>query len=77
MKCAATPALAIAEPGRLPLKSGSEPGVIIDRTIHWGRNDAHFRLAAAAAVTVAFSLSASAQDKFEVKVAEFVGPQHS
>ncbi|HXM80340.1 MAG TPA: TRAP transporter substrate-binding protein [Burkholderiales bacterium] len=35
-----------------------------------------FRLAAAAAVTVAFSLSASAQDKFEVKVAEFVGPQH-
>src|SRR2546428_13571129 len=34
------------------------------------------RLAAAAAVTVAFSLSASAQDKFEVKVAEFVGPQH-
>src|SRR3989442_15648203 len=35
-----------------------------------------FRLAAAAAVTVAFGLSASAQDKFEVKVAEFVGPQH-
>ncbi len=35
-----------------------------------------FRLAAAAAVTVAFSLSASAQDKYEVKVAEFVGPQH-
>src|SRR6266446_5086644 len=35
-----------------------------------------FRLAAAAAVTVAFGLSASAQDKYEVKVAEFVGPQH-
>ena len=34
------------------------------------------RLAAAAAATVAFSLSASAQDKYEVKVAEFVGPQH-
>src|SRR2546422_3047133 len=35
-----------------------------------------FRLAAAAAVTAAFGLSASAQDKYEVKVATFVGPQH-
>ncbi len=35
-----------------------------------------FRLAATAAVTAAFGLSASAQDKFEVKVATFVGPQH-
>src|SRR3981081_3669015 len=34
------------------------------------------RLAAATAVTVAFSLSAAAQDRYEVKVAEFVGPQH-
>src|SRR5438445_63096 len=35
-----------------------------------------FRLAAAAAVTAAFGLGASAQDKYEVKVATFVGPQH-
>src|SRR5882724_785344 len=35
-----------------------------------------FRLAAGAAVTDAFGLSASAQEKYEVKVAEFVGPQH-
>src|SRR5258708_39714464 len=35
-----------------------------------------FRLAAAAVVTVAFSLGVSAQDKYEVKVATFVGPQH-
>lgn len=34
------------------------------------------RLAAAAAVAVAFSLDAAAQEKFEIKVAEFVGAQH-
>src|SRR3990172_1390354 len=34
------------------------------------------RYAAAAAVAAAFSLNASAQEKIEVKVAEFVGAQH-
>jgi len=34
------------------------------------------RLAVAAAVTAAFSAGAAAQEKFEIKVAEFVGAQH-
>ena len=37
----------------------------------------HTRMRAlAAAIAVAFAASAQAQEKFEVKVAEFVGPQH-
>src|SRR5205814_8401817 len=35
-----------------------------------------FRLAAAAVVAATFCLNAAAQEKFEVKVAAFVGPQH-